>query len=79
MKLKLLAFGIAKDILESRESVIEFSGQSLGDLRAQLYVKYPKLEVLRSLQFAVKDSYESDSYKLSDSDEVILIPPVSGG
>lgn len=79
MKLKIVAFGIAKDILNTRESTIDINGNQLSTVRAKLYEEFPKLEALKSLQFAVNESYQPDDFILREHDEVIIIPPVSGG
>lgn len=80
MKLTLLAFGIAKDITGSRFLEIELPAQSsVSDLRKLLAEKYPSLNELASLRFAVNSEYAADSDTLKDGDEVALIPPVSGG
>jgi molybdopterin converting factor small subunit len=31
------------------------------------------------LAFAVGEEYQTDSYALTENDEVVIIPPVSGG
>lgn len=78
-KVKIKAFGITKEILGGREVVVEFSGQTVADLRAHLLKKYAQLTGLRSLMIAVNNAYAEESYVLAGSDEVALIPPVSGG
>jgi len=79
MNIRLLAFGIAKDILKQREITVEFKGRDLADLRQYLYDNYPKLAKLRTINFAVHDTYQDEAFVLTDDDEVVLIPPVSGG
>jgi sulfur-carrier protein len=79
IKVKVKAFGITKEILGGREVVVEFNGQTVADLRAHLLQKYGQLTRLRSLMIAVNSGYAEESYVLAGSDEVALIPPVSGG
>ena len=80
MKVKLLAFGIAKDILLSRKLEFELKeGDSIAALKQKLYVQYPDLEKLKNLSFAVGEEYREESYPLKNDDEVAIIPPVSGG
>ena len=80
MQIKLLAFGIAKDILHERTMEWELSnGHTIGDLKAALVTRFREFEKLKSLRCAVNDTYVPDTYILSSDDEVILIPPVSGG
>jgi molybdopterin synthase sulfur carrier subunit len=78
-KFKIKAFGITKDILGGRETVIEMEGKTVGELRKLLIAKYPQLAGLRSLFVAVNSNYAEDQLQLNDSDEIALIPPVSGG
>jgi molybdopterin synthase sulfur carrier subunit len=40
---------------------------------------YPNLKGLKSLLIAVNNEYAEDSVELLESDEIALIPPVSGG
>jgi molybdopterin converting factor subunit 1 len=55
-------------------------GSTVSDLWEALRRDYPKLDVpgIRLL-FAVNQSYVTAEHKLADQDEVVFIPPVSGG
>ncbi len=80
MKINLLAFGIAREILKTK--TLEFdvhSGATIAILKEKLLGQYPDLGKLKSLSFAVGENYQHDSFILSDKDEVAIIPPVSGG
>ena len=79
MKLKIKTFGIARDIMGGKEVEVEMSGNTVNLLRASLMEKYPQLENLRSLFIAVNQNYSEDTTLLVESDEIALIPPVSGG
>jgi len=79
MKYKLKTFGITRDILGDKEVSIEVSGNSVSDLRAHLHTHYPKISSLNSLFIAINNNYASDDTILKESDEIALIPPVSGG
>lgn len=80
MKCTIKAFGITKDILGKRELVLEVdSGSTVADLRHRLQGSYPALVGLKSLFIAVNNSYADDAKPLQESDEIALIPPVSGG
>ncbi len=80
MKLTLLAFGIAKDITGQRFSEIELPDNcTVAQLRQQLAEKYPVLNNLAALRFAINSEYAQESDSLKEGDEVALIPPVSGG
>jgi molybdopterin converting factor small subunit len=80
MKINILAFGIAKDILgDSSLSLTLEDGASIASLREELLRKFVDFEKLKSLKFAVNESYKNDDYVLHQGDEVVIIPPVSGG
>jgi molybdopterin synthase sulfur carrier subunit len=76
---KLKTFGITRDILGGREVKIEMNGQSVADLRKYLNTSYPKLIGLRSLFIAVNQNFAEEDQLLNETDEIALIPPVSGG
>ncbi len=77
-KLKLKVFGIARDIMGGREVEIN-AVQNVSELRKMLLSNYPKLKELNSLLIAVNQSYAADEISLSETDEIAIIPPVSGG
>lgn len=80
MKVKLKAFGIAKDILKRSNLEIEMEDNALiSDVKSKLIKQYPDFSKLKSLRFAVNEDYQSDSFTLKNNDEVVIIPPVSGG
>lgn len=80
MKVNLLAFGIAREILKTKTLELEVqSGDTIAVLKDKLLKQYPDLGKLKSLSFAVGENYQQDSFTLSDKDEVAIIPPVSGG
>ena len=80
MKLHLLAFGIAKDILRSRHLEYELhSGNTIAALKTSLLQDFEQFHQLASISFAVNENYASEDFVLHEEDEVVLIPPVSGG
>jgi sulfur-carrier protein len=76
---KIKAFGITKDILGGKEMVVQVQGNTVAALRRELTERYPKLSGLRSLYVAVNSEYADEEKILHSSDEIALIPPVSGG
>lgn len=78
-KYKVKAFGITKEIVGGKETVVEFEGQTVASLRGALEKQYPDLKGLRSLLIAVNSTYAEDPDPILESDEIALIPPVSGG
>ena len=73
------AFGVTKDILGARETVIEADAETVRALRHALVHRYPPLKDIRSLMIAVNNAYADDALFIGESDEIALIPPVSGG
>ncbi|MCB0650168.1 MAG: MoaD/ThiS family protein [Saprospiraceae bacterium] len=80
MKLKILTFGIARDIVEGKEIEVELrEGANVADLKALLFNLYPEFERLASFAIAVNEAYRDDEYILSEGSEIVIVPPVSGG
>ncbi len=75
-----MAFGIAKDILGHQKLVLDMHARpTVGDVKHNLIDTYSDFNKLSSLRFAVNEEYVEDTFELHEGDEVILIPPVSGG
>lgn len=80
MEIEVIAFGIAKDIIKSKQVTISLADDlTVGAARRHLSEAYPEFSKLSSLRFAVNADYVDDDYTLKAADEVVLIPPVSGG
>ncbi len=79
MKIKLLAFGIAREIFGASSIEIELPGNTVADLKFSLEALYPKLKALASYLVAVNNEYAAGDLVLDIRDEVAIIPPVSGG
>ena len=80
MMIKILAFGVAKDIVGGSEVTVETPEElSVGKLKDQLVRDFPDFAALRSLALAVNGEYATDDLVVRGQDEVVIIPPVSGG
>ena len=80
MKIKLLLFGITRDLLNVNELSFEvLENINVGDLKKELRSKYPQVENISSYAIAINESYANDNVKLREKDVVAIIPPVSGG
>lgn len=82
----LLFFGQAREIVgvaEEEWSVLlkekEDFPKSVGELRAGLLSAFPALAELSSLAIAVNADYAEEDTSLKSTDEIAIIPPVSGG
>ncbi len=80
MVIKILAFGIAKDIIGKEKISLEVDRNiTIKQLKAALSSKYHKLSSLPSFFLAVNASYAKDGTKLNKNDEIAIIPPTNGG
>ena len=79
MQVHVLAFGIAKDIFGSSSAELNINGDTAADLKSVLEATYPRLKQLASYMVAVNNEYADDDSRLSEKDEIAIIPPVSGG
>ena len=79
--MELLLFGITKDITGTNRLIVPVSEgiSTVGALKQWLAQQYPALGKLRSLAVAVDNEYAKDDQPLTGSNEIALIPPVSGG
>lgn len=80
MKVNILAFGIAKEIVGSSSIEIELNeGGDVKNLKELLEEKFPRFRQLASFMIAVNDSYANEKNPIKSGDEIAIIPPVSGG
>lgn len=81
MKVRVKFFAILRERAGTGELLKEVpDGATVADLWRQLQGDYPRLDVpgIRLL-YAVNQNYVSVDHKLSNDDEVVFVPPVSGG
>lgn len=80
MEIQVIAFGIAKDILGSNQIKVELApSATISDLKSKLVDQFPEFTKLASFSVAVNTSYAEDRQEISPHDEIVIIPPVSGG
>jgi len=81
IKLNIILFGIARDIVGGSSSLtLEMEANTTVDhLMTRLQQTYPDFERLASLMIAVNSDYAKGDQVLQANDEIALIPPVSGG
>ena len=81
MTLRLRFFASLRERLHRSEAEWTLPDTAtVGDLWQALCVTYPHLaDMTASVSFAVNREYVDRDYRLSNDDEVALIPPVSGG
>ncbi len=80
MNIRVVAYGIARDIVGGNQVEVSLDeGQTVADTVTQLKARFPSFDKLSSVSLAVNESYVANDYVLSEGDEVVIIPPVSGG
>ena len=81
MKIKVKFFAILRERAGTAEVTKDIrDGSTVMDLWQALQQDFPKLNVTGiRLLYAVNRNYVSPDFKLSDQEEVVFIPPVSGG
>ncbi|AZA84356.1 molybdopterin synthase sulfur carrier subunit [Chryseobacterium lactis] len=80
MTIKILAFGITKDILGTTKKEVEINeGTNVGELKELLEKDFPELKRLKSYFIAIDDEYAEDHQIITINNELAIIPPVSGG
>lgn len=81
MKIKVVLFASARDILGEREIEMELpDSATVVDLKQVMMSQFPQVAdlVLRSA-ISVDHEFANDSLPLQPGSEIALIPPVSGG
>lgn len=81
MKVRLRFFAALREIAGSEEIQLEVDpGTSAGALWDKLTRDYPRLAFYsRSIQVAVNQDFAARERTLEPDDEVVFLPPVSGG
>ncbi len=81
MNVKVKFFAILRERVGASEITKEIKeGSTVADLWDALKKDYPKLApVNMRLLYAVNRNYVNGEYALKERDEVVFVPPVSGG
>jgi sulfur-carrier protein len=81
MEINVLAFGVVREFFQNDLVTMELPEHStLLDLKLLMEEKYPALKKLGSYMIAVNKEYIRDeTLEVFSSDEIAIIPPVSGG
>ncbi|MDH5382343.1 MAG: MoaD/ThiS family protein [Cyclobacteriaceae bacterium] len=80
MEIKLVAYGIAREIIGHSEMKMKVVDKiTIGEFKKSIVGQYPEFGRLRDLRFAINEDYQNDDFVLTTNDEVVVIPPVSGG
>jgi len=81
MTVKVLCFAQLRDRIGDTEAAVPLPSGAIGrDLLRVLKGRYPRVgPLLEVSRLAVNCEYVSGDCELHDGDEVVIIPPVSGG
>lgn len=80
MKLKILTFGIAKDIVGKNNLTIDVDdATTVKELKKTLKLRYPRFAKMSDFLIAVNTKYSNESQKIKAHDEIAIIPPTNGG
>lgn len=81
MWVRVLFFGVLKDVVERAEETLELaSGGTLESLFEHYARQHPRLSQMRgSIVLARNQRFAGGSEELAEGDEVAFLPPVSGG
>ena len=81
MRVRVLFFGVLKDLVGRAEDVVEVApGSTLGSVYASYTERFATLHDKRSsILFARNQEFSKPETMLCDNDEIAFLPPVSGG
>ncbi|WGH74775.1 molybdopterin converting factor subunit 1 [Tenacibaculum tangerinum] len=80
MKINILFFGIATDLIGSSSQEMELPNQSsVASFKEFLLTEFPELQKMSSYAVAINESYATDDILIKENDVIAIIPPVSGG
>ncbi len=78
-KVQVRYFASLREKAGRTEESVETSATTAGDLYAELKAKYNFPLEEKHLKMSLNRSYRSFDTALNEGDEVVFIPPVSGG
>lgn len=81
MTIKILVFGMAKDLVGGNQISLKVSGDYIysEELKQVLLTRYPRLREASNFMIAVNQEYSKTNTKITNNDEVAIIPPTNGG
>lgn len=77
--MKVLCFGVARDIVGSSTLEIKEALHDVKSLKAFLEGRFPEFGNLKSYMVAVDEEYAEDELPINSAQTIAIIPPVSGG
>lgn len=81
LPIQIKLFAIYQEVIGQQELELQVPvGMTVGQVLEQLIQQYPSLERWRSqTRFGVNQEFVGEETRLQAEDEVVFVPPVSGG
>jgi molybdopterin converting factor small subunit len=82
VRVKISFWGYLKELMGKESIILDLDGEevSIKEVISYLKSEYPSLkDHLDGLAFAVGDEIRGEEDKLQSGDDLVLLPPVSGG
>jgi molybdopterin synthase sulfur carrier subunit len=79
MNYRLLYFASLRDAAGTAEETVESAARDLDALYAELAARHGFTLAPERLRVALNGEFTNWSHPLTDNDEVVFLPPVSGG
>lgn len=79
MKYRLLYFASLRDAAGTAEETVESAAHDLDALYTEVAVRHGFTLAPERLRVALNGEFTNWSHPLADNDEVVFLPPVSGG
>ena len=80
VKITVLLFGIATDIIESTSlEVVLPINCNVTSFKNLLVTQHPELKKMSAYAVAINESYATNETIIKENDIIAIIPPVSGG
>lgn len=79
--MKILLFGMAKEAVGQKSIELQNTAglKNVKDLKERLLKDFPQFSQLPPMGIAVNTTYANDEDVVTAEDEIVVIPPVSGG
>ena len=80
MRIKIRNFGIAREVCGGPVTELDVpENLTAGELKVLIGELFPRLAAIDSLLLAVNAEYSEAGAAIAPTDEIAIIPPVSGG
>lgn len=77
--IKIRCFAKAAEIVGGKYLEVDSKVLSVQELKTIVLERFPEFEHLDSVRIAVNEAYADDAQSIKEGDDVVIIPPVSGG